>query len=186
MCTAESFDARSYCERTFLMDLLPRFVKKIAFHKLCRLFQTFYPILQTIKVIWASWDPEGCLEKQVRGFPSTLGRRCVVWPRYSLDVDQFFSVVLPLAIVYYDFFTCRECSCDLGVAQKIFSRVSWVKLSKKQFYRMRFYFELRISLLITPVVISWNLAALRRRLRNSGWLSLAVEMTNFSFSAKFC
>ena len=30
------------------------------------------------------------LERQSRAFPGMVGRRYLVWPVYSLDVDQFF------------------------------------------------------------------------------------------------
>ena len=33
--------------------------------------------------------PKDCLEKQLRAFQVTLGRTCVVWPRYSLDAKKF-------------------------------------------------------------------------------------------------
>ena len=78
-----------------------------------------------------------------------------------------------------------ECPCDLGVAQKSFSRVFWGKLSRKHGFSGSLCFQIRISLLNAPAVNLWKLDALRRYLPNSGWLWLTFEMTKFSFPAKF-
>ena len=49
MCSSSGFDASRDSERTFLMDLLPKFVKDLSTFP-----KTFYPVEQTIKVNWAS------------------------------------------------------------------------------------------------------------------------------------
>ena len=64
-----------------------------------------------------------------------LGRRKVVWPRYSLDVEQVFSIVFALCddlvrllapgklrqvCVCCYLSASSDCPCDLGVPPKLF------------------------------------------------------------------
>ena len=76
----------------------------------------------------------------------TLGRRLLVWPMYSLYVEQFFQLILPFAIIYYDshhledYLKCAfpnktqpllSFNVTSGLRQKFSGSVSWGYLLKK-------------------------------------------------------
>ena len=82
-----SFDAKFECGRLFLINLLPKSVRKWVSSTFVDFSKSFYPGAETIKINWASLYPLDCLEKQLRGFWVTFFSRYVVWPRYSLDVE---------------------------------------------------------------------------------------------------
>ena len=56
-----------------------------------------YPVVKTITVSQTSWLD--CLRKQSRVFWGMLGRKQVLWPRHSLDVQHFFQLLLPFGII---------------------------------------------------------------------------------------
>ena len=66
MCTVVSFDASVDCERTFLMEFLPKVVRKEVSLTFSDLSKTFYPIAQRIKVNWASGSRLGCKKRNSR------------------------------------------------------------------------------------------------------------------------
>ena len=99
MCTTVSFESSFDCERTFDQFFAKNCQKNRIPQDLSTLTKTFHPVVQTKKVNWASWPPLDCLGRQSRACQSTLGRRWVVWPGYALDVEHFFQLFLPFAIL---------------------------------------------------------------------------------------
>ena len=135
MCTTVGFDASCGTHGTFLIDLCRAMSKIWSPQDLSTLPKIFQPILQTVKGNWASWCPLDCLEKQGRAFQVMFGRKHVVWPRYSLDVEIFCQLVLPFGKIQCDSHHPENClgcvshnnpqhlpcSCNLlWVAGKIF------------------------------------------------------------------
>ena len=113
-----------------------------------------------------------------RGSPQLFRVRSVVERclRYSLDVEQLFTIFLPYARIYCDsqyLKNCLQCVwfllmlsiCPLfmgssGSTKKL-HRIFWEKLSRKYgFLRKNFCFQIRNCLLNPLVVNFWNLAAL--------------------------
>ena len=96
MCTKVGSDASSDSELTFFMVF---FCRKLSKHRFLQDFsilpKTFHPVVQTIKVNWASWRPLDCPEKHSLAFRVSLGLRLVLWPKYS-RCSAFFSIVFAL------------------------------------------------------------------------------------------
>ena len=125
--------------------------------------------------------------------------RHVVWSRYSLNVEQLLSIVLPSAIIYRDSHQIEswlQCVSPyntqhffmgavtlLRIARSVLSRFFWEDWSRK--HDFCFCFQSRNSLLNSLVFNFWNVAVLRRHLPNSSWLWLTFEMTKISFPANF-
>ena len=86
MCLPVSFDASFDCEQFFSRNA-----------GICqKLPKTFCPVGETIRVNWASWCSMDCLEKQLRAFQVTLGRRLFVRIRCSWTSIFFFNCFWPL------------------------------------------------------------------------------------------
>ena len=68
-----------------------------------------------MKLNWAFWLPLRFLQRQLRAFEGMLGRKNVVWPRYSSDVEQFFFMFLPHAVIYYGSHHLDENASDMGL-----------------------------------------------------------------------
>ena len=117
-----TFDASFDCEQFFSRNAGIR----------QKLPKTFCPVGETIRVNWASWCSTDCLEKQLRAFQVTLGRRLFVRIRCSWT-SIFFSIVsglclillllsspgkLPQVCVCHHPSASPECPCHFGVAPK--------------------------------------------------------------------
>ena len=85
----------STCSRLFSWIRFQKFRKR-GLLNICRLSKEFHPVVQTIKVSWASRRPLDCQWKQLRVFQGTLGCRQAVKLRIFLDAAQFFSIVFNL------------------------------------------------------------------------------------------
>ena len=137
----------------------------------------------TIEVNKASWRPMDCMEKQLRAFQGMLGRRLVVWPWFSSDVLQFFSIVVfSLRSVTTTLLTWKIASsvCLPVTHQHLLNvhvifglrEISLVVFSEKTYREDTAFWEVFSpdTLFFTweTVVNFRNLAALRQHLLNSG------------------